>query len=87
MKQSKLMRCPFCGGEGDVHKFANLYYGYCKSCTASTNWNYTRNAAIQSWNTRFINGVRVVYHWKENGFKVICDAAPLAPIGKAVKHG
>ena len=56
--QNKLLPCPFCGGEAVVlsydNGFNNWFQVVCKECnvsqTGSDNW--TKNNAIEHWNTR-----------------------------------
>lgn len=87
MKQPKLMRCPFCGGHARLMGISNTYIVRCDDCLISTAQCLHIFDAVIFWNSRFVNGVRLVYHWKTNGFKALFNAAAASSNGKAVKHG
>ena len=58
MESNKLLPCPFCGGEAGmdadkIGKGKELYYVYCKNdCITQYGYSYSKEEAIQSWNTR-----------------------------------
>lgn len=55
MAESKLLPCPFCGGEAKVHNWGhspNLNSILCKNCFVETHTYSTKEAAITAWNTR-----------------------------------
>lgn len=53
MEKSKLLRCPFCGGEADVDigNFGGMVC-YCKKCFSQGKQCETKEEAIKSWNKR-----------------------------------
>ena len=58
MKETKLLNCPFCGGEAEILEHDNGWAIWhciiCKNCKASQEWRkgYTKEEAIAAWNTR-----------------------------------
>ena len=60
MKETKLLNCPFCGGEAEICdgcieeflKTEHMKYVQCNYCKASTKLYFTEKEAIKSWNTR-----------------------------------
>ena len=53
---SKLLSCPFCGGEAKSsgERFENtiLSWVYCASCGAAGGYRHTEAEAVEAWNTR-----------------------------------
>ena len=56
--KDKLLPCPFCGGEAGmdadkIGKGKELYYVYCKNdCITQYGYSYSKENAIEKWNTR-----------------------------------
>jgi Lar family restriction alleviation protein len=58
--ESKLLNCPFCGGEAEICdgyieeflKTEYMKYVQCNYCKASTKLYFTEKEAIKAWNTR-----------------------------------
>lgn len=52
----KLKPCPFCGGEAEIvedHLFGEDYYaGRCRSCAATSIFEFTKEEAVAAWNRR-----------------------------------
>lgn len=54
MKETKLLNCPFCGGEAELLKgLCELdNYVMCLECRCKTKLYNTKESAIKKWNTR-----------------------------------
>ena len=52
----KLKPCPFCGGEAEIVEdrlYGEDYYaGRCKSCAATSIFEFTKEEAVDKWNRR-----------------------------------
>lgn len=66
MTEQVLSPCPFCGGEGEMHKEmrsgyekwpndpdAYAFFVVCVSCAASGGWGKTKGSGRRWWNMRF----------------------------------
>ena len=49
--KQRLLPCPFCGGEAEF-PIRDGSWLWCKECGAETSYCYTREEAIEKWNTR-----------------------------------
>lgn len=49
MSETKLLPCPFCGGEAEV---CGYYFIQCTKCGSSTLTHTNREESIKAWNTR-----------------------------------
>jgi len=50
---TKLLPCPFCGGEAELTGFeAPEFWVWCPNCKASTDAHTCKGGAIAAWNTR-----------------------------------
>ena len=54
MSETKLLRCPFCGGEAELLKGQCEIDNYvmCLECRSKTKLYNTKASAIKAWNTR-----------------------------------
>lgn len=57
MSKTKLLPCPFCGGEAKVATCDWLfsvrdYWIYCRSCDCSSGRYHSKDQAIKAWNKR-----------------------------------
>ena len=55
MKEIKLKRCPFCGGEASLRDEPDKYYKYavyCTKCGIGTLAEHIESIAIHAWNRR-----------------------------------
>ena len=56
MNNEKLKPCPFCGGEAEIVEdrlYSDDYYaGRCKSCAATSIFEFTKEEAVAAWNRR-----------------------------------
>ena len=62
---AELLPCPFCGGEAMVwhwyiKKDILRWQCDCRTCGAGTAQQYTEDEAIEAWNARAADGVKVV---------------------------
>lgn len=61
MAGTKLLPCPFCGGEAELTGFnAPEYWVWCPSCKASTGAHTGKENAIEAWNTRAERTCKVI---------------------------
>ena len=56
MNSEKLKPCPFCGGEAEIVEdrlYGEDYYaGRCRSCAATSIFEFTKEEAVNKWNRR-----------------------------------
>ena len=62
MSETKLLNCPFCGGEAEIvvgkfeyERSPGVKYDYtarCKECASESDLFYSEEEAINAWNTR-----------------------------------
>lgn len=56
MNKENLKPCPFCGGEAEIlkeHLLGEDYYaGRCRSCAATSTFEFTKEEATADWNRR-----------------------------------
>ncbi len=54
MSETKLLPCPFCGGEATLRKseVTQLYHVACFECGCRQDSSYKSESAINAWNTR-----------------------------------
>lgn len=60
MSETKLLHCPFCGGEAKVHSRCSyeetggetMFFVRCNDCGSEGSWNYSKEKSIKAWNTR-----------------------------------
>jgi Lar family restriction alleviation protein len=60
MNEKKLKNCPFCGGEAITHSRCSyeetggetMFFARCKHCGVEGPWSYSKENAINAWNTR-----------------------------------
>lgn len=60
-----LLPCPFCGGEAHVMKHVHMvqeFAAYCGACETVHGWHGTARDAVESWNTRCVDGHVVTFH-------------------------
>ena len=50
--ETKLLPCPFCGGEAESIDFFPRFFVKCKNCGANTGFHLNIPNAIESWNSR-----------------------------------
>ena len=55
---AELKKCPFCGGEAEVHQTYSIdvYWCKCNDCNAETEPANTEEDAVEAWNRRVDNG-------------------------------
>lgn len=57
MNNEELKPCPFCGGEAEIVEdslFGEDYYaGRCRSCAATSIFEFTKEEAVAAWNRRY----------------------------------
>ncbi len=57
MSETKLLTCPFCGGEAKIATYdfgysIKEYWIYCHSCDCASGRYHSKEQAIEAWNTR-----------------------------------
>lgn len=60
--ETKLLPCPFCGGEAELDEYCGRYVVFCKSEKCS--WRDTEAEAIEAWNTRAERTCKVRGEWR-----------------------
>lgn len=52
-----LRSCPFCGGEAEFVTDIGAALITCNNCNCGTDWLYTKEEAIEAWNTRHVDSL------------------------------
>ena len=68
-----LKKCPFCGGEAQLHTAANagLAWAYCEACELEMPSSHSDKEAIEFWNTRAVPELPTGYREEKDGARMM----------------